>query len=433
MDTSLLRTMKRLCGVTLILTLSLSYYIYMPLPATVSEPWKLMLVGATFRTATHLADVSHSLGLVHHARVLSLAVMSFESLVPVEFEDVQMEDTEFDGVQVRVYTPQHRDSTLRRAVVFIHGGGWTLGAPKLGSYDVLCRKMAVKLNAVVVTVDYRMAPDVRFPVQYEECVQAARHFLHRDVLTHYSVDPDRIAICGDSAGGNLAAAVAQRIGQDSSGDNVMNNSNDEARNSSVGGGVNFKLQVLIYPVLQPLDFNTASYQQNWGVPILYRDLMARYWLEYLGADASLLHTILLNNHTALDESRVNPHRSKVDWTSMIPEHMRKQYTAIFPETGSPSVLQDVPAMLDTRAAPLLAEPEILKMVPRAYIMTCEHDVLRDDGMMYVHRLELAGVSVMHRHYGDCFHGCLTFSVWPLYFSVGIRAIDDYIDWLHTHL
>ncbi|XP_053503762.1 neutral cholesterol ester hydrolase 1a [Ictalurus furcatus] len=425
--------MKRLCGVTLILTLSLSYYIYMPLPATVSEPWKLMLVGATFRTATHLADASHSLGLVHHARVLSLAVKSFESLLPVEFEDVQTEDTEFDGVQVRVYTPQHRDNTLRRAVVFIHGGGWTLGAPKLGSYDVLCRKMAVKLNAVVVTVDYRMAPDVRFPVQYEECVQAARHFLRRDVLARYSVDPDRVAVCGDSAGGNLAAAVAQRIGQDSSGDNVMNNSNDEARNSSGGGGVNFKLQVLIYPVLQPLDFNTASYQQNWGVPILYRDLMARYWLEYLGADASLLHTILLNNHTALDESRVDPHRSKVDWTSMIPEHMRKQYTAIFPGTGSPSVLQDVPAILDPRAAPLLAEPEILKMVPNAYIMTCEHDVLRDDGMMYVRRLELAGVSVMHRHYGDCFHGCLTFAFWPSYFSVGIRAIDDYIAWLHTHL
>uniref|UniRef100_W5UI62 Neutral cholesterol ester hydrolase 1 n=1 Tax=Ictalurus punctatus TaxID=7998 RepID=W5UI62_ICTPU len=433
MDTSLLRTMKRLCGVTLILTLSLSYYIYMPLPATVSEPWKLMLVGATFRTATHLADASHSLGLVHHARVLSLAVKSFESLLPVEFEDVQTEDTEFDGVQVRVYTPQHRDDTLRRAVVFIHGGGWTLGAPKLGSYDVLCRKMAVKLNAVVVTVDYRMAPDVRFPVQYEECVQAARHFLRRDVLARYSVDPDRVAVCGDSAGGNLAAAVAQRIGQDSSGDNVMNNSNDEARSSSGGGGVNFKLQVLIYPVLQSLDFNTASYQQNWGVPILYRDLMARYWLEYLGADASLLHTILLNNHTALDESRVDPHRSKVDWTSMIPEHMRKQYTAIFPGTGSSSVLQDVPAILDPRAAPLLAEPEILNTVPHAYIMTCEHDVLRDDGMMYVRRLELAGVSVMHRHYGDCFHGCLTFAFWPSYFSVGIRAIDDYIAWLHTHL
>ncbi|XP_026766397.3 neutral cholesterol ester hydrolase 1a [Pangasianodon hypophthalmus] len=443
METSLLRMMKLLCGGTLILTLALSYYVYMPLPATVSEPWKLMLVGATFRTATHLADVSHSLGLAHHIRVLSLVVTSFERLVPAEFEDIQMEDTEFDGVQVRVYTPQHRDGTLRPAVVFIHGGGWALGVPKLGSYDVLCRKMAVKLNAVVVTVDYRMAPDVRFPVQYEECVQAARHFLQRDVLARYSVDPDRVAVCGDSAGGNLAAAVAQRIAQDSRGDgdvrdsssdNVKSNSkDDDARNSIGDGGVKFKLQVLIYPVLQPLDFNTASYQQNRGVPILYRDLMARYWLEYLGADAALLHTILLNNHTALDESRANPHRSKVDWTSMIPEHMCKQYTAIFPQTGSPSVLQDVPAMLDPRAAPLLAEQEILQTAPSAYIMTCEHDVLRDDGMMYVHRLEHAGVSVTHRHYEDCFHGCVSFAFWPSYFSVGIRAIDDYIAWLHTHL
>ncbi|KAI5099306.1 neutral cholesterol ester hydrolase 1, partial [Silurus meridionalis] len=400
---------------TLISTLALSYYIYMPLPAGVSEPWKLLLVGATFRTATHLADMSHFLGLVHHIHVLNLAVKGFELFVPVEFEDVHTEDTEFNGVRVRLYTPQHRDDTLRRAVVFIHGGGWALGAPKLGSYDVLCRKMAFKLNAVVVTVDYRMAPNVRFPVQYEECVQAVRHFLQRDVLAYYSVDPQRVAVCGDSAGGNLAAAVSQQL--------LL----------SGGGGVKLKLQVLIYPVLQALDFNTASYQQNWGVPILYRDLMVRYWLEYLGADASLLHTILLNNHTALDESRVNPHRSKVDWTLMIPEHMRKQYTAIFPRTGSPSVLQDIPAILDPRAAPLLAEQEILQMVPRAYIVTCEHDVLRDDGTMYVRRLENAGVSVTHRHYDDCFHGCVSFAFWPSYFSVGIRIIDDYIAWLHTHL
>lgn len=213
---------------------------------------------------------------------------------------------------------------------------------------------------------------------------------------------------------------------DSSGEEVKSNSGD-------GGVVKFKLQVLIYPVLQPLDFNTASYQQNFGVPILYRDLMVRYWLEYLGAEASLLHTILLNNHTALDETQANPHRSKVNWTSMIPEHMRKQYTAIFPGTGSPSVLQDIPAMLDPRAAPLLAEQETLKTAPRAYIMTCEHDVLRDDGMMYSRRLELAGVSVTHRHYDDCFHGCVSFAFWPSYFLVGIRAIDDYIAWLHTHL
>lgn len=58
---------------------------------------------------------------------------------------------------------------------------------------------------------YRMVPDVRFPVQYEDCLEAARHFLQRDVLAHYSVDPERVAVCGDSAGGNLAAAVAQQV------------------------------------------------------------------------------------------------------------------------------------------------------------------------------------------------------------------------------
>lgn len=63
-NSSPLRTMKLLCGVTLIFTLALSYYIYMPLPATVSEPYKLMLVGATFRTATHL--VRNTITPLHH-------------------------------------------------------------------------------------------------------------------------------------------------------------------------------------------------------------------------------------------------------------------------------------------------------------------------------------------------------------------------------
>lgn len=56
-----------------------------------------------------------------------------------------------------------------------------------------------------------MAPDVHFPVQYEDCVQAAKHFLKPATLAQYLVDPERVAVCGDSAGGNLAAAVAQRV------------------------------------------------------------------------------------------------------------------------------------------------------------------------------------------------------------------------------
>ncbi|XP_051555012.1 neutral cholesterol ester hydrolase 1-like isoform X1 [Myxocyprinus asiaticus] len=407
--------MKLLCGITLFLAIVVAYYIYIPLPRTISEPWKLMVLDAAFRGVVWMGDVSHSLGLSHSVHVINSAVIDFESLVPVTNIKIQVEDTIFDGVHVRVYHPPGKEGKLRRAVVFIHGGGWSLGAPKLGSYDSLCRKMAADLNAVVVTVDYRMAPDVHFPVQYEECVQATKHFLRPDVLSQYLVDTERIAVCGDSAGGNLAAAVAQRIGIDDS------------------TSVKFKLQVLIYPVLQALDFNTASYQQNQNVPILYRTLMARFWLEYLGANPDLIHSIITNNHTAQDQNYVSLSLSKLDWTILLSKRMIKQYKPVFPVTGSPSILKEVPALLDARAAPLLAEEEVLRMAPHAYVLTCEHDVLRDDGIMYARRLELAGVSVTNDHYEDGFHGCVSFAFWPSYFSVGIRAVQNYIAWLDDNL
>uniref|UniRef100_A0A8C2EFS2 Neutral cholesterol ester hydrolase 1 n=1 Tax=Cyprinus carpio TaxID=7962 RepID=A0A8C2EFS2_CYPCA len=407
--------MKLFCGFTLLLAIAVAYNVYIPLPRTISEPWKLMVLDAAFRGVVMMGDVAHSLGLSHRVHVINSAIVSFESLVPITNQEIQTEDILFDGVHVRVYQPPGQDGKLRRAVMFIHGGGWAVGAPKLGSYDSLCRQMAADLDAVVVTVDYRMAPDVHFPVQYEECVQAAKHFLRPEVLTKYSVNPERVAVCGDSAGGNLAAAVAQRIGTD---------------NTTT---VKFKLQVLVYPVLQALDFNTASYQQNQNVPILYRRLMARFWLEYLGADLNLVHSLMINNHTAQDQSLMSLIRSKLEWTTLLPKRVIQHYKPVFPVTGSLSILNDIPALLDTRAAPLLAEDEVLRMAPRAYIMTGEHDVLRDDGMMYARRLELAGVSVTNEHYKDGFHGCVSFGFWPCYFSVGIRAVQNYITWLDKHL
>nr|XP_055058153.1 neutral cholesterol ester hydrolase 1a [Misgurnus anguillicaudatus]XP_055058154.1 neutral cholesterol ester hydrolase 1a [Misgurnus anguillicaudatus]XP_055058155.1 neutral cholesterol ester hydrolase 1a [Misgurnus anguillicaudatus] len=407
--------MKLLCGITL-LTIAVAHYVYIPLPEQISEPWKLMLLDATFRGAVWMGDVAHWMGLSHSVRVINSAIIGFESLVPITNTEIRVEDTLFDGVSVRVYHPNgKKEGKLRRAVVFIHGGGWALGAPKLGSYDSLCRQMAADLEAVVVNVDYRMAPDVHFPVPYDDCVKAAKHFLSVETLEKYSVDPERVAVCGDSAGGNLAAAVAQRIGID---DNIS---------------VKFKLQVLIYPVLQALDFNTASYQQNQNVPILYRKLMARFWLEYLGADPDLIHSLLMNNHTALDQSLVSLNRAKLDWTTLLSKRMIKHFKPVVPVTGSPNLLKEVPAFLDARAAPLLADEEVLRMVPRAFILTGEHDVLRDDGIMYARRLEQAGVSVTNDHFEDGFHGCVSVAFWPLHFSVGIRAVQNYIAWLEENL
>lgn len=196
----------------------------------------------------------------------------------------------------------------------------------------------------------------------------------------------------------------------------------------------FKVQALIYPVLQALDFHTASYQQNRAVPILYRPLMARFWLQYLGADPSLEPVLLTNNHSSLDQLVLSAHiRSRVDWTTLLPAERRKSFQPVIRTRGSPGVMDAVPQLMDVRAAPLLADQAVLERTPTAYVMTCEFDVLRDDGLMYVRRLQEAGVTATSDHYEDGFHGCMVFSFLPMMSSVGQRSLDNFIRWLDQNL
>lgn len=198
--------------------------------------------------------------------------------------------------------------------------------------------------------------------------------------------------------------------------------------------IRFKVQALIYPVLQALDFNTPSYQQNGDVPILYRSLMVRFWLEYLNGDRNLVPALLLNNHTALDQNRdTGSAREKLNWTRLLAPRFTKNYKPVVPLHGSQQILQQLPSLLDVRANPLLADIEVLRVVPPAYIMTCEHDVLRDDGLMYARRLEEAGVPVTSDHYEQGFHGIMMFGFFPCCFSVGLQSQRNYITWLQHNL
>ncbi|XP_066457384.1 neutral cholesterol ester hydrolase 1 [Eleutherodactylus coqui] len=393
-----------------------AYYVYSPLPSSLAEPWKLMLLDATFRCAQDMSNFAHYLGLGHHLKVLNFVSNYFDKSDPSSSAHLHVIDTVFDGVEVRIFQPQvELDGSLQSGIIYVHGGGWALGSARTRSYDSLCRKISEDVNAVVVSIEYRLVPNVHFPEQINDVYAATKYFLQAEVLAKYSVDPQRIAISGDSAGGNLVAAVCQQLTQ------------DENATTKV------KLQALIYPVLQTLDFHTPSYQQNMDMPILSRYVMIKFWLDYLNGSHSFAHAMLVNNHTSLDVNEAIALRQLLNWNSLLPLSFKKNYKPLIQSIGNPSIVQQVPALFDPRVSPLIAHKETLQKLPKTYILTCEHDVLRDDGTMYVKRLEEVGVDITHDHYEDGFHGCMLFATWPTYFSAGVRTRDGYIRWLRENL
>ncbi|WP_372070678.1 alpha/beta hydrolase [Tistrella mobilis] len=104
----------------------------------------------------------------------------------------------------RIYRPDGGDGSPAPALLFLHGGGWVLG--DLDTHDDICRRLAVGSGAVVISLDYRLAPEHPFPAGFDDAVAAFRDLAGR--AGALGLDPARLAIGGDSAGGNLAAAAA---------------------------------------------------------------------------------------------------------------------------------------------------------------------------------------------------------------------------------
>lgn len=203
-----------------------------------------------------------------------------------------------------------------------------------------------------------------------------------------------------------------------------------------GQQIQLKAQALIYPVLQALDLNTPSYQQNQDMPILPRTLMVRFWSEYFTTDKALFRSMMANTHNNHESSSL---LKFVNWSSFLPETFHRKYNYSAPTvvqaSGGKADGRDGPSrsFADPRASPLLVPDAALRSLPKAYILTCEYDVLRDDGIMYVTRLRAAGVEVTHVHYDTGFHGAMMFTMWPTEFLIARRMTDHYIKWLKENL
>jgi len=229
----------------------------------------------------------------------------------------KVEDFNLSRSRIRAFVPEGARPQLGWPVfIFFHGGGWTLG--NINTANGFCTHICKTVKSVVVSVDYRLAPENPYPEAVEDAVETLQWVWQQGAST-LGIDTNRIAVGGSSSGGNLAAVLTHKAAQ-------------------LYPPIPLTFQLLIVPVTD----NTASAS---GVPYAS-------WNE--------------NEHTP--------------W--LTPKRMlwfRKQY---LPH-------QQTWARWD--ASPLLAQDEMFRKVPKAWIAVAELDILRDEGIAYGNKLLAAGV------------------------------------------
>ncbi|XP_046549819.1 neutral cholesterol ester hydrolase 1-like [Haliotis rubra] len=285
-------------------------------------------------------------------------------------------------------------------------GGWSWLS--IDVYDPTMRELAKRVSMVVVSVGYRQSPEHAHPVPFEDCLTAV---LNNAVKLN--LDPTRVAISGDSAGGHLTAAVGLRLKK-------------------------MKIQVSIYPCLQLLDLQTPSYIENrMYIPGMLNDVsMLSYWLNYGNISYDHMDDILANRHTS-SAVKKSKYAERISPKYYMKEHIRTESLkspSKPTDFGNENLFSTIEGtVLDPYFAPLMADNAEYRGLPLTYVLTAGYDVLRDDGLIYAQRLKEAGVDVHLAHYKEGFHGMIFFFDGPIPFEVGKRALVDLVVFLKKHL
>ncbi|MFZ3578782.1 alpha/beta hydrolase [Virgibacillus sp. DJP39] len=175
------------------------------------------------------------------------SVVIFDHLVPGPEDNPH--------VRVRIYEPKEKDGTSP-GLLWIHGGGYVIGTPE--ENDVLCQRFVTEANCVVVSVDYRLAPESPYPAALDDCYSALKWFSEN--ADKLGVDPTRIGVAGASAGGGLTAALSL-LTRDRNGPKLC-------------------FQMPLYPMINDHN-NTPSSQEVTGNMIWNHDLNEKGWKMYL--------------------------------------------------------------------------------------------------------------------------------------------------------
>ncbi|XP_051027274.1 arylacetamide deacetylase-like 3 [Acomys russatus] len=372
------------------------------IPEGITHPMRLRFLSCFLHLSMTWGMIFEKLGLCYAAQFASF----LHDLKPLKKDpDVVVTDIHFGTVPVKLYKPKEPSSTPRTGIIFFHGGGSILGS--LRTHHNICLRLAKDCDSVVASVGYRKSPMYKYPVMKEDCETATVHFLRS--LHVYGVDPARVVVCGDSIGGHAATVVCQE---------VMNRKDLPK----------FRAQVLIYSLLQSIDFQSPSYQQNDNIPLLSWNLAFYCWCCHLDINSSWKSVIKNGKH--LPPEVWEKYRKWLG-SEHIPERFKKRgYQPVPPGPVNEDAYEEIKFILNATCSPLIAEDDIVSQLPETCIVSCEYDLIRDHSLLYKKRLEDLGVPVTWHHMEDGFHGVLnTFDIRFLSFPCSSRIMDVVIQFI----
>lgn len=386
----------------LLLVVSLSILsvalVYQPLPENFPQPWKyrtLSFWAHLFSKIGYLGEQFNLFDRIHVLRFLYYtAVGCFQIRDPQHH--LKVYDRKILNVSVRIYEPEELANVdLMPTIIHFHGGGFLLGCRE--TYDQVTYALANLTRALVISVEYRRVPEHYFPAALDDCTLITYELFKN--AANYRIDVNRIALAGDSAGGNLALVITQSL---------------------IDDGYRPRTACLIYPALQFFDFTLPSYRIYLPrniLGVINEENFLEVMSELSESKYQVTRDILFNNHTSSrDKKRLRPF---VNAEKYLPISLPFDTN----QEGNKELISHLHFLISPKMSPLLVPNEELKKLPPIILFTTEFDILRDEGLIFAERLKEVNNTFYHHHFPTTFHGAHLLLYGPLKFDIAYEMVE----------